>query len=63
MWTEEFQRVCVHLSIADEVYPLLQWVQKPYPEEQGITQDQGQLNYKLGQGKIYLSRTFKNNQS
>uniref|UniRef100_A0A3B4BQI8 DDE Tnp4 domain-containing protein n=1 Tax=Pygocentrus nattereri TaxID=42514 RepID=A0A3B4BQI8_PYGNA len=58
-WSEGFQGVSVPVSIvADTAYPLLPWLQKPYPEGQGITQDQRMYNYRLSRARMCVERTF-----
>ncbi|GAA6087253.1 protein ANTAGONIST OF LIKE HETEROCHROMATIN PROTEIN 1-like [Tachysurus ichikawai] len=58
-WTEEFQGVFVPICIVgDAAYPLLPWLQKPFPETPGVTQDQRLYNYRLSRARLCAERAF-----
>nr|XP_055051176.1 uncharacterized protein LOC129436904 [Misgurnus anguillicaudatus] len=58
-WTEEFQGVSVPICIVgDAAYQLLPWLQKPFPETPGVTQDQRLYNYRLSRARVCAERAF-----
>ena len=40
--------------IGDSVYPLLQWLLKPFPDNQHLTEEKKNFNYRLSKARIFV---------
>ena len=44
--------------IGDSAYPLLQWLMKPFPDNQHMTEERKNFNYRLSRARIVVENAF-----